>query len=131
MILPPETAEQRSLKYQRLAQLEPRAAVLSSFADLETFVRQKFQQLYPDASPNLSFRAMVDTLRRDGHINDGSAAVLTNMGALRNEAAQEPSTQIDPTGAQVFVDTVEGAYLMLDSAFLLALNKKSSSPSPE
>src|SRR6478736_3835661 len=55
VVLPRETAQERLAKYQELAALDPRAAILVPFADLDSLIRKEFRRRYPDEDPNLRF----------------------------------------------------------------------------
>jgi hypothetical protein len=106
-VLPPETVEERVSKYQQLAMLEPRAAILLPFADLDSVVRKRFQQLYPAESRTIGFRRMVDILHKDGRIDDGLARVMKSMSELRNSVAHSADQQVDVSTAITFVESIE------------------------
>ncbi|BBY37840.1 hypothetical protein MMAN_19740 [Mycobacterium mantenii] len=115
--LPPETTSQRVTKYQQLAELDPRAAVLLPFGDLESLIRQKFKQMYPDKPSNFPFSRLVETLQEDGHLQDDTASMLRQMNTVRNEVAHK--SQIEPELADLFIESVGNmiGYLLLTDFF--------------
>jgi|SRR6478752_5846973 len=66
VVLPRETSQERLAKYQELAALEPSAAILVPFADLDSLIRQEFRRRYPEEKPTLSFPRILTILERDG-----------------------------------------------------------------
>ncbi|WP_144418325.1 hypothetical protein [Mycobacterium sp. EPa45] len=91
VVLPSETAGERLSKYEQLAQIDPRAAILLPFSDLESSIRERFRQLYPDFRPNVSFVQIVRRLHQDGRLNDEIADSLMQMSKIRNQVAHEKS----------------------------------------
>jgi hypothetical protein len=118
VVLPPETAEERLTKYQQLAQLDPRAAVLLPFSDMERFIRERFQHLYPNERPTVGFSRIVDILHREGWVSDDIAGALRTMSRLRNQVAHE-KTDFDLDIANYFVESVGNVlgYLVLTGFF--------------
>jgi hypothetical protein len=115
---PPETAKERLTKYQQLALLDPRAAILLPFADLERFVRQRFERLYPEERPTTGFARIVDILHRDGRLDDFIADSLKQMGRIRNQVAHERAA-LDVDVANYFLESVGNVmgYLLLSGFF--------------
>lgn len=114
VVLPPETADERLTKYQLLALIDPRAAVLLPFADIEGAIRQRFHLLYPDQRRGLSFLRILDTLQADRRLAPETADALRQMSRIRNEAAHE-STGVDSDVANLFLESVGNVleYLIL------------------
>jgi len=104
-MLPPETAEERVSKYQELAAVDPRAAILLPFADLDALIRQEFRRQYPDETPTLGFSKIVAILERDGVLEPDMAASLREMVTIRNRVAHE-RTELDVDVANYFVQSV-------------------------
>lgn len=105
VVLPPETAEERLTKYQQLAAIDPRAAILLPFADIEGAIRQRFYTLYPDQRRALSFPRILETLQKNHKLDPDVAGVLRQMSRIRNEAAHE-GTELDVDVANFFLDSV-------------------------
>jgi hypothetical protein len=119
VVLPPETAGERLIKYQQLALLDPRAAIILPFSDMERAIRERFHQLYPQERSHLSFARIVDTIHGDGLIDDYAASALKSMSHIRNQAAAEPNARLDVDVANSFVDSVGSllGYLVLSDFF--------------
>lgn len=118
MVLPPETVEERVSKYQQIAVLEPRAAILLPFADLDGVLRKRFRQLYPKEPRSIGFRRMVDILNRDGRIDNDVARVMKSMSELRNSVAHSADQQVDITTAITFVESIESLANFLQDTLL-------------
>jgi hypothetical protein len=118
VLMPPETADERLSKYQHLALLDPRAAIILPFSDLERAIRQRVHQLYPQERSNLSFARIVDILHRDGKLDDDIAGALRQMSKIRNQVAHEQA-ELDLDIANYFVDSVGNVtgYLQLSGFF--------------
>jgi hypothetical protein len=118
VVLPPETAEERLTKYQQLAALDPRAAILLPFADMEGAIRQRFHALYPQERRGVSFLRILDTLQADRKLDPEIADALRRMSKIRNEAAHE-RTELDVDVANVFLESVGNVlgYLLLFGFF--------------
>lgn len=116
--LPPETANERLTKYQQLAVLDPRAAILLPFSDLERSIRGRFRQLHPEERPTVGFPRMVDVLRRDGYLDDDVAGSLKQMSRIRNQVAHEQAA-LDLDIANYFLESVGNVlgYLVLSGFF--------------
>jgi len=118
VLMPPETADERLSKYQHLALLDPRAAIILPFSDMERAMRQRFHQLYPQERSNLSFGRIVDILHRYGRLDDDIAGALRQMSKIRNQVAHEQA-ELDLDIANYFVDSVGNVtgYLQLSGFF--------------
>lgn len=118
VVLPPETAEQRLAKYEQLAVVDPRAAILLPFSDLEGLIRQRFRELYPQERANLGFNRIVEMLHRDGRLDDDIAGSLRQMSRIRNQVAHE-RTELDLDIPGYFVESVGNVlgYLILTDFF--------------
>jgi hypothetical protein len=116
--LPPETADERLTKYQQLALLDPRAAILLPFADLEQAIRRRFVQLYPKERTAVSFIRIVDLLHRDGRLDDYTVGALNQMRRIRNQVAHEQAA-LDVDVANYFLESVGNVlgYLLLSGFF--------------
>ena len=116
--LPPETPEERLTKYQQLAVLDPRAAILLPFADMERVVRKRFREMYPKERHPLNFTRITSILHRDGFLSDEIASALREMTQIRNQAAHE-ATALDMDIANFFLDAVGNVlgYLALNDFF--------------
>ncbi len=116
--LPPETADERLSKYQQLALLDPRAAVLLPFADLERAIRGRFRQLHPEERSTLSFLRIIEILNRNGQLDDHIAGSLMQMSSIRNRVAHEQA-ELDPDVGNYFLESVGNVlgYLTLSGFF--------------
>jgi hypothetical protein len=116
--LPPETADERLTKYQQLALLDPRAAILLPFADLERSIRGRFRQLHPEERPTVGFARIVDVLHRDGKLDSDIAGSLKQMSRIRNQVAHEQAA-LDVDIANYFLESVGNVlgYLFLSGFF--------------
>ncbi|WP_099025907.1 hypothetical protein [Mycolicibacterium palauense] len=114
LLLPPETPEQRLNKYERLAELDPKAAILSSFADLEESLQQYFLAIYPDGQQVSGFRRMLERLHSDGHIDDDIASTFTDLNDDRNRAAHDPNSRGDTDIANAYVRTIQSGIKLLE-----------------
>lgn len=118
VVLPPETAEARLAKYQQLAAVDPRAAILLPFADLEELIRQKFRELYPEESPTLGFNRMVERFRSDGLLDEDVANALNGLRTIWTQVAHGREG-LDVDVANYFIDSVANliGYLLLTDFF--------------
>lgn len=105
VVLPSETAGERLSKYEQLARLDPRAAILLSFSDLEGSIRDRFHQLYPEYRPGVGFARIIDQLHKDGRLDDDIAGSLRQMSKIRNQVAHE-RTELDLDIVDYFIDSV-------------------------
>jgi hypothetical protein len=118
IVLPPETADQRRTRYQQLAVLDPRAAVLLSYADMESAIRQRFREIYPQERPGAGFGRVVEVLHRDRVVDDDVAGAMRQMSKIRNQVAHELA-EVDVGTANYFVESAGNVlgYLLLSDFF--------------
>lgn len=116
--LPPETAEERLAKYQQLAQIDPRAAILLPFSDLEQAIRRRFIALYPEERATLTLGRMVERLRQDDRLSPEIAKALQRMSRIRNQVAHT-QTELDLDVVNYFLESVGNVlgYLVLFGFF--------------
>lgn len=114
VVLPTETADERLSKYHQLATIDPRAAILLPFADMEGAIRQRFHRLYPHERRGLSLVRILDKLVTDRRLDAEIANVLRQMGKIRNQAAHE-NASLDIDVANYFLDSIGNVlgYLLL------------------
>jgi hypothetical protein len=103
--LSPETTHERFSKYQELAALNPRAAILVPFADLDSLIRHEFQRRYPEEKPTLSFPRIITVLEGDGVLDPDVSGSLRELRSIRNRAAHEDA-ELDEDVANYFVKSV-------------------------
>ncbi len=117
VVLPPETADERLTKYRELAVLDPRAAILLAFTDVESAIRQRFRQLHPDQR-SASFGRIIEVLYNDGLLDDEIVDALRRMSEIRNQVAHE-QTALDLDVANYFVESAGNVfgYLLLSDFF--------------
>lgn len=90
----PPTPEEKS-RFEQIAKLSPRAAILEMRATLEEAVRSFADALgMPNASPYVSYASLVRNLRKNDLIDANTSAVLDDLRAVGNAAAHNQS---DPT----------------------------------
>jgi hypothetical protein len=105
VVLSPETTHERFSKYQELAALNPRAAILVPFADLDSLIRHEFQRRYPEEKPTLSFPRIITVLEGDGVLDPDVSGSLRELRSIRNRAAHEDA-ELDEDVANYFVKSV-------------------------
>ncbi|ORB59689.1 hypothetical protein BST43_06795 [Mycobacteroides saopaulense] len=115
--LPQESPQERLSNYQELSAVSPRAAIISSFSDLERLIRQRFTQLYPRRSES-SFARLVDVLQHDEHIRPNVASALRTLIEMRNKVVHS-GVDPDQTDAGYFLDALGNltGYLLLSGFF--------------
>lgn len=118
--LPSETTEQRELKFRQVARVDPRAAIISSFADLESYVRSQFAERYPDAYPRMGFNRMISKLRDDGFIKDNTHSLLSTVNDLRNLAAHDADEEFDEGMALMYVGGITSIMKLVRSDLWMA-----------
>lgn len=102
--LPPASTDEKFAKYQDLVMLNPDAAVLASFAELESLIRQEFERYFPDRGHNLPFTTVLRLLASEGFILGTVVGTIAELGDLRNRVAQ--GTRIDTNSADYYVRAV-------------------------
>jgi len=105
VFLPRKTAQERFSKYQELAALDPRAAILLPFAELESLIRHEFQRRYPEEKSRLSFGRMITVLESDGLLSPEVSGSLRELRSVRNRVADE-NAELDEDVANYFVQSV-------------------------
>jgi hypothetical protein len=123
--LPPETAGDRMMKYAELAAIEPRAAILLPFADLETWMRKRFAQLFPQERKSISFLRMVEIFRETGRVPEEAASLLEQLSRLRNRVAHDSKMEITQETALEYLSSIED---VLD--YLIQMNFFEERPTP-
>jgi hypothetical protein len=113
--LPQETPREKRVSYEELANVDPKAAILVSFADLEGLLRRSFKRIYPAESSKISFGKLVDTLHRDGQIDSTLAESLKTLASMRNEISHGTAAVIDHDTAHYYVDAVTNVLVYLTS----------------
>lgn len=118
VLLPPQTPDQRFERYQLLAKIDPRAAILLPFADLEATIRQEFQRRYPHERKGTAFIRILDTYARDGLIDNSLHNTLRELSSIRNRVAHEDFT-VDTETAELYVQSIEdvSTYVLLMPLF--------------
>ncbi|WP_161630264.1 hypothetical protein [Mycobacterium sp. UM_CSW] len=124
--LPPESTDEKFAKYQELVALDPAAAVLASFADLESLMRQEFERYFPDHGRFTPFRQMLKLFASEGFILGPLVGMLAELGDLRNRVAHE-GTRIDANSADYYVRAVLNA---IDGLRSQNFFQEPSAPSP-
>lgn len=112
--LPPESTDEKFAKYQQLLAVEPRAAVLASYADLESLVRQEFERHFPGQRGFVSMSKMLRLLANEGFILGDVVMTLYQLNDLRNRASHE-ATYVDAETADYYVRTVRNVLAELQS----------------
>lgn len=121
--LPPEATGEPMSKYQELARLDPRAAILASFADMETLIRKQFQRNYPTAPPKINFTRMIGTYKRDDLISDMLYESILELRDLRNRVTHE-NLAVDADTANNYSKSVNNLLV----SFLLETRFKDEQP---
>jgi hypothetical protein len=85
-------AEQQVTKYQRLAAENPKAAVLTAFADLEILMRRIYEQKLGAQGRFVSFRKVIDGMERAGMLDEFVSRALREVSDIRNEVAHSDAT---------------------------------------
>jgi Domain of unknown function (DUF4145) len=94
---PPATAETRPTpeeksRFEQIARLSPRGAILEVRANLEEAVRSFAQAVgVPNISPYVSYAGLVRTLRENELIDQNTSALLDDLRAIGNAAAHNQS----------------------------------------
>lgn len=116
--LPPETSEERLSKYQQLALIDPRAAILLPFSDLEQLIRKRYKVIYAQDRVGVPFTRMIDRLRKDERLDESMAEALIHMNRIRNRVAHE-QFELDIDIVSYFLDSVGNVlgYLYLSDFF--------------
>jgi hypothetical protein len=104
-LLPPESTEEKFAKYQELLALDPGAAVLASFADLESLMRQEFERHFPDQGRYTPFGKMLRLLANEGFILGDAVGKIAELVDLRNRVAHE-GTRVDANAADYYIRAV-------------------------
>ncbi len=90
----PPTPEEKS-RFQQIAKLSPRAAILEMRASLEEAVRSFADAVgMPNISPYINYASLIRSLRKNDLIDANTSALLDDLRAVGNAAAHNQS---DPT----------------------------------
>src|SRR5690242_6670782 len=90
----PPTPEEKN-RFQKLAKLSPRAAILETRATLEDAVRSFASAIgMPNLSPYINYASLIRNLRKNDLIDSNASALLDDLRAIGNAAAHNQS---DPT----------------------------------
>lgn len=83
---------EESSRFEQLANISPRAAILEMRSDLEAAMRLAYRMADPKNSyKNASLQVMIRTLRNYNCIDEKTAGVLDDLRAIGNRAAHETS----------------------------------------
>ncbi len=92
-----EPTPEEIAKFEKMAKLAPRGAMLEVRANLEEAVREFAQVVgINNISPNTSYSLLIRQLRQNGLIDENTSALLDDLRAIGNAAAHNQS---DPTAA--------------------------------
>lgn len=107
LTLPPESTDEKFAKYQDIVRLNPDAAVLGSFAELESLIRQEFERHFPDQNQGryTSFGNVLRLLTSEGFILGDVVVTIQELSELRNRVAHH-STRIDANSADYYVRAI-------------------------
>lgn len=105
-------------RYRLLAKVDPRAAVLLPFADLEASMREEFRRRHPEERPTVSFARMVDRYAREGLLDRHVQNSLRELASIRNRVAHDNYT-VDTETAELYVQSIEdiSIYVLLMPLF--------------
>jgi hypothetical protein len=107
LTLPPESTDERFAKYQDIVTLNPDAAVLASFAELESLIRQEFERHFPDQNQGryVPFGRVLKLLASEGFILGDVVVTIQELSQLRNRVAHH-DTRIDANSADYYVRAI-------------------------
>jgi hypothetical protein len=114
IVLPTEVIEERFSQYSQTAGIVPKAAVMLSFSDLETYIRNEFGRRHPNESPKLSFARITSILQREGVLDADAVGSLTELRTLRNRVTHE-GAEVDSKTAVYYVQSVTNLFSYLTS----------------
>jgi Domain of unknown function (DUF4145) len=90
-----EQTPEEKRKFEQIARLSPRAALLETRANLEEAVRSFGQAVgVSNISPYMNYASLIRTLRKNDLIDANTSALLDDLRAIGNAAAHNQS---DPT----------------------------------
>lgn len=100
---------EESSRFDKLAQISPRAAILEMRTDLEEAITMAYRLADPVNSYNgATLQIMIRALRQNKNIDEKTAAVLDDLRAIGNRAAHaSPSETFTVEDAQRFRKLVE------------------------
>lgn len=125
--LPPESTDEKFAKYQELVALDPAAAILASFADLESLMRQEFEIHFPNQGRFTPFGKMLRLFANEGFILGDAVRTLGELGDLRNRVAHE-GTHVEANSADYYTRAVLN---VIDSLQAQNFFKRPGEPSAE
>jgi hypothetical protein len=100
----PGTEEARLLQ---LADLDPRAAVLLGFIDVEAALRRVADNIAPPISGRRHRAASVTSISKElvnrGIITQQAASVLTELAVLRNQVSHDSDVRVSKGGAEQYI----------------------------
>jgi hypothetical protein len=92
--LPPPPTPEEKTRFEQVADISPRAAILEKRADLEQTIRQVadpyFLKLGPGSGKSHTLLESIRLLRQEGIIDDKTSALLEDLRVIGNRAAHEP-----------------------------------------
>jgi hypothetical protein len=101
------TPEERS-RFEQIADLSPRAAILELRNDLEEAIRRFFERHADmDNRTNLPMVTMLRLMRKNGWIDAQTSALLDDLRAIGNNAAHSSTSQFSKSDALRFRALVE------------------------
>jgi len=113
-------------QYEYLTFVDPRAAILVSFSDLELLVKAEFERRYPKSKSWISFSRMIQQLFKDGLMDEDIYASLRELADLRNQVAHK-TMEIKTETAQHYVEAIQNVKIW----FLLMPLFESGDSEPE
>lgn len=95
----------RYQRYETLAIVDPRAAILVSFSDLEYSITSEFRRRYPESRHWRNFTRIIQQFSKDGLLDDEVYASLRELAHLRNQVAHTPM-DVKPETAQYYIESI-------------------------
>jgi hypothetical protein len=92
--LPVEPTPEEKTRFEQIADLSPRAAILEKRSDLEQTITRLaepyFVQHAPGSGKSQSLLEAIRVLRKQGIIDDKTSALLDDLRVIGNQAAHQP-----------------------------------------
>lgn len=90
--LPPETSPERVGRYERLAEEDPKAAILVAFSEFENLVRRIYLNRYDSNDQFIPFTKMLSDFKRDGVMPPIVIEGARELSQIRNELTHSAAT---------------------------------------
>jgi hypothetical protein len=111
---PTKSESEERARLQQLAEVEPKAAVIMAFIDVEAALRSAADRALGLSGRKLSTLAITNMMVLRGILTVEAGGVLSDLSSLRNQAAHQADIRIGVESAQQYIDAAAEMVRHLD-----------------